>query len=351
MPTLVQPLVSIIIPVFNIDKYLRECLNSVLRQTYRQLQVIIIDDGSTDNSGLISDDYSKRDSRVTVIHQKNRGVSAARNAGLDIATGEFLAFIDGDDWVDDTWIETQLETIKKWNADIAVCGCELVYKNARRREDNSLPHNYIENYADKKNLLLMQREWKKSAYAQGHTQKKLIRRECLIDKETNKKIRFITDRNYNEDELFTLQIYKNANKVAFNNKAVFYYRMRSSSAVSEQMFAFRTLRTRVFLHNENFISDKDLLKSYLSALWQIYPINPGKLSCEDSNVYYDTLKHCQNISHALLREEESPVKKFFILLLLSKWIPSFLSRNLYFFVFFVRHCMKRQDNMLGGKYD
>ena len=90
-----------------------------------------------------------------------------------MATGDFVAFMDGDDWVDVNWIESQLETLKKWDADIAVCGCELVYKNAHQREDFTLIQNYIENYEDKKNLTLMQGEWYGSAYAQGHTPKKI----------------------------------------------------------------------------------------------------------------------------------------------------------------------------------
>lgn len=164
--------VSIIVPVFNVEKYLPKCLDSILAQTHHQLEVILIDDGSTDESSHLADEYSLKDKRIRVIHQDNGGVSVARNVGLDMATGDFVAFMDGDDWVDVNWIESQLETLKKWDADIAVCGCELVYKNARQREDFTLIQNYIENYEDKKNLTLMQGEWYGSAYAQGHTPKK-----------------------------------------------------------------------------------------------------------------------------------------------------------------------------------
>lgn len=163
--------VSIIVPVFNVEKYLPKCLDSILAQTHHQLEVILIDDGSTDGSSRLADEYSLKYKRIRVIHQENVGVSVARNVGLDMATGDFVAFMDGDDWVDVNWIESQLETLKKWDADIAVCGCELVYKNARQRENFTLIKNYIENYEDKKNLTFMQGEWYGSAHAQGHTQK------------------------------------------------------------------------------------------------------------------------------------------------------------------------------------
>ena len=92
---------SVIIPVYNVEKYLHQCIDSVLRQTYNDYEVILVDDGTPDNSGKICDEYAKKDIRITVIHKTNGGISSARNAGLDIATGDYIMFVDSDDYLCD----------------------------------------------------------------------------------------------------------------------------------------------------------------------------------------------------------------------------------------------------------
>lgn len=93
-----QALISVIVPVYNVEKYLPECVESIISQTYDNLEVILIDDGSTDRSGKICDEFAEKDSRIVVIHQKNSGVSAARNRGLDLCRGEYISFVDSDDY-------------------------------------------------------------------------------------------------------------------------------------------------------------------------------------------------------------------------------------------------------------
>lgn len=95
-----NPLISVIVPVYNVERYIHECVDSILKQTYTNLEVILVDDGSTDNSGTICDEYEKSDNRIIVIHKKNCGLSAARNSGLDIARGEYIGFVDSDDWIE-----------------------------------------------------------------------------------------------------------------------------------------------------------------------------------------------------------------------------------------------------------
>ena len=116
-----HPKISIIIPVFNTAKYLPDCLNSVTGQTYSNLEIILVDDGSTDDSKKIADTYAKKDQRIKVIHQKNQGQSAARNAGLKIATGEFINFVDSDDQIKPTFIDSLLELYEA-DTSLAVCG-------------------------------------------------------------------------------------------------------------------------------------------------------------------------------------------------------------------------------------
>ena len=119
-----KPLVSIIIPVYQVEKYLDKCIASVVGQTYQNLQIILVDDGSTDRSPAICDNWKEQDSRITVIHQPNGGLSRARNAGLKIATGEFVGLVDSDDWIEPLMIETLLSALQETAADIAVGGFE-----------------------------------------------------------------------------------------------------------------------------------------------------------------------------------------------------------------------------------
>lgn len=130
-------LISIIVPVYNMQKFLPDCIESIRKQTYRNLEIILINDGSTDNSGQICDELSKRDSRIVVIHKENGGVSSARNIGLKVANGQYIGFVDPDDWIDSTMFENLMKNIIKYQAEISICG---YYKENRKGEIlNNLP--------------------------------------------------------------------------------------------------------------------------------------------------------------------------------------------------------------------
>lgn len=117
-----NPKISVIIPVYNVEPYLRRCLDSVIRQTYTNLEIILVDDGSTDGSSEVCDEYKANDSRILVIHKENGGVSSARNAGLDAATGEWIGFVDADDWIEPDMYEYMLGMTQKYGADVVQCG-------------------------------------------------------------------------------------------------------------------------------------------------------------------------------------------------------------------------------------
>lgn len=121
------PLISVIVPIYQVEAYLEECLDSILTQTYRQLEIILIDDGSPDRCGEICDRYASQDSRIQVIHQTNQGLSAARNAGMDMATGEYISFIDSDDYIAPHFYEKLLEGFKE-HPEAKVTACQ-VFKN------------------------------------------------------------------------------------------------------------------------------------------------------------------------------------------------------------------------------
>lgn len=117
-----MPELSIIVPVYKVEKYLPRCIDSILAQTFGDFELILIDDGSPDGCGRICDEYARKDKRIVVIHQKNMGVSAARNAGLDIARGRYIGFVDSDDWIEPQMYEAMMDAIRENGADMAVCG-------------------------------------------------------------------------------------------------------------------------------------------------------------------------------------------------------------------------------------
>lgn len=135
-----NPLVSIIVPVYNVKYYLAKCINSIIGQTYTNLEIILVDDGSSDGSEKICDEYEKVDNRILVIHKINEGVSAARNIGLDYARGEYIAFVDSDDYIASDMIQTLLSRIKTDNSDMACCNYLQVTEDAKLiNETQQLP--------------------------------------------------------------------------------------------------------------------------------------------------------------------------------------------------------------------
>lgn len=127
-----QTLVSIIIPIYKVEQYLIDCIQSVCSQTYKNIEIILVDDGSPDNCGKICDDYAKMDKRISVIHKENGGLSDARNKGIDIARGDYITFVDSDDYVETTFIEDLYNAIEKTNSDISICNINVVDENGKK---------------------------------------------------------------------------------------------------------------------------------------------------------------------------------------------------------------------------
>lgn len=122
-------LVSVIVPIYNVEKYLKQCLDSIINQSYEKLEIILVDDGSTDDCPCICEEYAENDNRIHVIHKKNAGLGMARNSGLDIATGDFVVYVDSDDWLEKTMVEKLLLAIDCEDADFVVCGYNKQFSN------------------------------------------------------------------------------------------------------------------------------------------------------------------------------------------------------------------------------
>lgn len=213
------PLVSVIIPVYNISTYLPQCLNSLLQQTYRNLEIILIDDGSTDGCGNICDEYAAKDERVNVYHTENRGLSVARNKGLDHARGEYISFVDGDDWVELGAIEQMINIAVSDNADVVIAGWAEEYVR------KSIPSFAIDG---KVQILCGQAISHK--YAQGIlgdvVWNKIYHKRCF------ESIRFPDGHNY-EDVAVTPKLFAvveaQEGRVAVLPEMLFHFRIRRSS--------------------------------------------------------------------------------------------------------------------------
>lgn len=139
-----EPLVSIIVPIFNVEPYLRKCVDSIIEQTYRNLEIILVDDGSPDNCSQICDEYKEKDSRVMVIHKPNGGLSDARNAGLDVATGEYVTFIDSDDWYENNTISVIINEAIQGQFSIISYACAIV--SEQQRKENVLKDEELSSF-------------------------------------------------------------------------------------------------------------------------------------------------------------------------------------------------------------
>lgn len=208
--------VSIIVPVYNVERYINRCINSILVQTYTEFELILIDDGSPDNCGEICEAFARMDERVCCIHQKNIGLSGARNSGLDKATGNYICFVDSDDAVHEDFLRTLVETIESHNADIASCGRVDVY-------DESLPKGEaIINYTIEFN----QHE------AMRHLVENKVFYQTVWDKIYTRKaignIRFPVGKLH-EDEFFTWKVLLNSEKIITVDAPLYYYYHRSGS--------------------------------------------------------------------------------------------------------------------------
>ncbi|GAA0796577.1 hypothetical protein GCM10008910_17620 [Faecalicatena orotica] len=231
------PLISVIIPVYNVDTYLETCVDSVLGQSYKNLDVILVDDGSTDLSSSICDEYKKNDKRVQVIHKTNGGLSDARNYGIDIAKGIYITFVDSDDFVSVDYIDTLFKLISENNADISIC------KNIKFSEDEENIQLKAKNNKEIicfNNLMAMQ-----DLFYQKHIENsawgKLYKSELFTN------VRYPIGKLY-EDMGTTYKLLYKARKVIWSSAEKYYYLQRENSIMNRK-FSIRNM-DRVIISEE-----------------------------------------------------------------------------------------------------
>lgn len=210
--------ISVIVPIYKVEEYLDRCVRSIAEQTYGDLEIILVDDGSPDGCPAICDAWAEKDGRIKVIHKENGGLSDARNAGMAIATGEYVAFIDSDDSIEPDFIQTLYDSITEYNADVAECAVSYVDEGGNTlRERNSAPMAEMGKIEALRRLVLedgvYQTVWNK-----------LYRREVVAD------IPFAIGK-YHEDEFWTYQVFDRIEKLAVVHDSLYNYLQRGSSII------------------------------------------------------------------------------------------------------------------------
>ena len=211
------PLISVIVPVYNVAEYLSRCLNSICNQTYKNLEIILVDDGSTDNSLKICNQYAAKDKRITVIHQENGGLSAARNTGMDHMHGEFFTFIDSDDWVTPDYCQVLLDLINQTNADVSAGNFTYAYEDGSQQLFQAPNENKI--IFTGEDLFLFGFNYHHCACVK------------LYRTSTCKTLRFNSYYSLSEDLDFFFQLSRHITTLAYTNRSISYYYQRPHSLI------------------------------------------------------------------------------------------------------------------------
>lgn len=221
------PLISIIVPVYKVEEYLTECVISIVNQTYKNLEIILVDDGSPDASGRICDDLAKKDDRIKVIHKSNGGLSDARNIGIDNCHGKYIAFIDSDDKVERQYIEVLYNLISSGDYQISKIGIQPISERGQKLKTN---------FKNKKATTFV---WDKKEFIEGLLSHKTswAAWTCLYPKQFFDTIRF-TKKQYNEDCLMWIDGAEKVKTAIISNQCLYDYRQRRNSITSTKNIRF-----------------------------------------------------------------------------------------------------------------
>lgn len=270
-----NPKISVIIPVYNSERYLEKCLDSIINQTYRNLQIILIDDGSKDQSGEICDAYAVQDERITVIHQENGGVSNARNCGLNIADGDYYSFPDSDDYLETDAYEYLIQIAIKENCDIVNFEYYITYPHMEQLHiQNDIKFGMLSK--NQSHIQIMSNE--------PFSWNKLYRKETIGD------TLFRTDIFRGEDTLFAQTVTCNAQKIWFDKRALYHY------VQSEQSACRGPFRPSQLTGLKLFDEYKRMFKEDAPDVWQECLCNALQLPI---TLYYDMYKDSMDYSNEM----------------------------------------------------
>lgn len=281
-----KPLVSVIIPVYDVEDYVEECIESVISQTYTNLEIIIVNDGSKDSSRFKCSRIAEKDERIKIIDKENGGLSSARNAGLEISNGDFLSFVDSDDYIDNRMLETLVSLIIEKSADIACCNYDEVNEKSEYIFTHKVRFEGVETYERYRALELMLAE----NYFKCFACNKLFRR-TLFDG-----IRYPEGKHY-EDIITLYELLIKSNKLVFTSKVLYHYRVRRNS-ITHTKFTNKKYDLLIPIRqifNENKHNNIILFGCCLYYIYFLDDMILGK--CWDEDVYneycflYDLIKN------------------------------------------------------------
>ena len=302
-----NPLISVIIPVYNVEKYLHECVDSILAQTYTNLEIILVDDGSTDASGKICDEYAAKDLRIRVIHQVNQGVSAARNAGIRAATSSLISFVDGDDWTDKRFVETLYNTLEQHSTQVACVGyCEV-------DKQGSHPVSVL-THAQQTEVVSGIK-----AVEMGFAPLGFFAWNKLFVKTLFEKIKFPQGSLF-EDMATVSKLFLETDKVAITNDALYYYNRLNTDSITKKRFSVKKLdyfkASDEILNYANRINNRKLI--YIIKQERAYHIagffrQMAAVCCEEKDVVKPLQRELRRNIGKLLISHHKLTNKLFAL--------------------------------------
>lgn len=252
-----KDLISVIIPVYNIENYLSRCIESILNQTYKNWEAIFINDGSTDNSLNILEKYQKKDNRIKIINKKNEGSGAARNDGIENSNGEYIAFLDSDDWYENNFLEKLYKNLKENNSDIAMCNPKMVYENPQKNKNiNTYSFENIELKKNPKQIL--------GILGMPVVWNKLYKKDIIV----KNNIRF-PNYSFAEDVEFLYKTFLYANKISKVEEYLYNYYQREDSATKKVKVEAVEQVYKVLENIENFVKNKFTNKIEIFYLYKI----------------------------------------------------------------------------------
>lgn len=226
-----MPKVSVIIPIYNVERYLDRCVQSVLSQTLKDIEIILVDDGSPDGCPAMCDEYAKKDCRVKVIHKKNGGLGYARNSGLEIATGEYVAFVDSDDFIDVKMYETLYLEAKSGGYDTVFCNCHFYTDTYKQNVRKDVDHEIVFNGRNEIDSFLLDMvgplpDYKHDVKYMMSVWHAIYSNELI----KNKALRFVSEREFiSEDIIFDIDYLSIAEKICYLPNAFYYYCLNKNS--------------------------------------------------------------------------------------------------------------------------
>lgn len=320
--------ISVIVPCYNIESYLPRCIESILVQTYKTLEIILISDGSTDGTDEVIREYAKKDSRIIPIFKANSGVSDTRNRGLDMATGDYIGFVDGDDYIEPEMYETLLKNAIENNADISHCGYQMVFPSRVDYYYNTGKKVIQDNKKGIRDIIV-------GDYVEPGIWNKLYRLDIL------KELRMPPDIKINEDVVFNFYAFVNSQKSVYEDLPFYHYILRKGSAATSKinqnkLFDPVRVRKEIFEYSLKYLDNEIqsvAYSSYLNSIINLYRVVSNSKLKEYKEASFILKRQIKEIKGNFMLSKRVKTERFLffhctgLLMFTYKIYDNFLSKN------------------------